>query len=208
MKTMPSKAAGKPGDKECTTPISLRDVQDRIVCVRGVSVLLDADVAALYGVETKRVNEAVRNNPGKFPDNYMFVLTKEETVALRSKFSTAKPSPKSRVPPKAFTEKGLYMLATILKSRLAIEATFAIIETFAQVRALKRGLVDLHKEPDKRKQVEKMHRFGELLADVVMPDPDSVETEPTLELNFLIGKLKHTVRRIKRRPEAAVTSDE
>ena len=208
MKTTPSKVAGKPLAKESTTPIPLRDVQDRIVCVRGVSVLLDADVADLYGVETKRVNEAVRNNPGKFPDGYMFVLTEEETDALRSKFSTAKPSPKSRVPPKAFTEKGLYMLATILKSRVAIEATFAIIETFAQVRALKRELVDLHKEPDKRKQVEKMHRFGELLADVVMPDPDSVETESTLELNFLIDKLKHTVRRIKRqRPAAAVTSE-
>ena len=202
MKTTPSKGTGKPVAGKSSAPISLRDVQDRIVCVRGMSVLLDADVAALYGVETKRVNEAVRNNPGKFPDGYMFVLTEEETVALRSNFSTTKPSPKSRVPPKAFTEKGLYMLATILKSRLAIEATFAIIETFAQVRALKRGLVDLHTEPDKRKQVEKMHRFGELLADVVMPDPDSVETESTLELNFLIGKLKHTVRRIKRaRPE-------
>ena len=202
MKTTPSKGTGKPVAGKSSAPISLRDVQDRIVSVRGVSVLLDADVAALYGVETKRVNEAVRNNPGKFPDGYMFVLTEEETVALRSNFSTTKPSPKSRVPPKAFTEKGLYMLATILKSRLAIEATFAIIETFAQVRALKRGLVDLHTEPDKRKQVEKMHRFGELLADVVMPDPDSVETESTLELNFLIGKLKHTVRRIKRaRPE-------
>ena len=90
MKTTPSKVAGKPLAKESTTPIPLRDVQDRIVCVRGVSVLLDADVADLYGVETKRVNEAVRNNPGKFPDGYMFVLTEEETEALRSKFSTAK----------------------------------------------------------------------------------------------------------------------
>ena len=98
--------------------ISYSDVQQRIVCVRDKSVIIDADVAALYGVETRRVNEAVRNNPDKFPFDYMFVLTDEETRALRSKISfleqgrnlrskisTTKLSSKSRVAPKAFTEK-------------------------------------------------------------------------------------------------------
>ena len=63
------------------------------------------------GVETKRINEAVRNNPDKFPDDYMFELTEEELQVLWSKFSTAKMSNKNRYMPKAFTEKGLYMLA-------------------------------------------------------------------------------------------------
>ena len=98
--------------------ISYADVQQRIVCIRDTSVIIDADVAALYGVETRRVNEAVRNNPDKFPLDYMFVLTDEETRALRSKISsleqrgdlrskisTTKLSSKSRVAPKAFTEK-------------------------------------------------------------------------------------------------------
>ena len=148
--------------------ISYSDVQQRIVCVRDKSVIIDADVAALYGVETRRVNEAVRNNPDKFPLDYMFALTDEETRILRSKISslerggnlrskisTTKLSSKSRVAPKAFTEKGLYMLATILKSKRATAATFAIIETFAKVRGLKRELVELHKEGDKRKQADK-----------------------------------------------------
>ncbi len=112
MKNTVSPGERKPVVERDIPPIPIQDVRGRIVCLRGVSVLLDADVAALYGVETKRVNEAVRNNPGKFPDGYMFVLTDAETDELRSKSSTAKPSPKSRVPPKAFTEKGLYMQGT------------------------------------------------------------------------------------------------
>jgi hypothetical protein len=115
-----------------STPIAYSDVERLIVSVRGQPVIVDADVAKLYGVATKRVNEAVRNNPEKFPADYMFELTADELSDLRSKISSAKVSPKSRVLPKAFTEKGLYMLATVLKSQRATEATFAIIETFAK----------------------------------------------------------------------------
>ena len=106
------------------------EVQKRIVCVRGMTAIIDADIAELYGVETKRVNEAVRNNPDKFPPDYMFELTSSELEDLRSKISTANLSSKSRALPKVFTEKGLYMLATILKSKQAIATTFAIIESF------------------------------------------------------------------------------
>lgn len=168
--------------------------------VREQSVILDADVAELYGVATRQVNEAVRNNPDKFPSDYTFALTEEELADLRSKFSTANVSPKSRVPPKAFTEKGLYMLATILKSKKATAATFAIIETFAKVRSLKRELVELHEETDKKRQSQRLSRFGEMLTDIVMPDVDTVETESSLELNFFIGKIKHTVRKVRKNP--------
>ena len=161
-------------------------------------MILDANVAELYGVETKHVNQAVRNNRDKFPADYVFELTPDEVNDLRSKFLTANVSPKSRVLPKAFTEKGLYMLATILKSKQATAATFAIIETFAKVRALKRELVDLHEETDKKRQTQRLNRFGEMLTDIVMPDLDTVETESSLELNFFIGKIKYTVRRIRK----------
>ena len=114
--------------------ISNADVQSRIIYVRDFPVIVDADVAEIYGVETKRVNEAVRNNPDKFPEDYMFELTLDERNDLWSKISSTKLSSKSRALPKAFTEKGLYMLATILKSKQATAATFAIIETFAKVR--------------------------------------------------------------------------
>ena len=179
------------------TPVAYSEVEKLIVSVRGQPVIVDADVAKLYGVATKRVNEAVRNNPEKFPSDYLFALTAEELSDLRSKISSAKISSKSRVLPKAFTEKGLYMLATILKSQRATEATFAIIETFAKVRTLKRELVELHNAPKGQEQAEKMRHFGETLSDIVMPDLETVETESSLELNFLIGKLKHTVKRIK-----------
>ena len=174
------------------------DVQSRIIYVRDFPVIVDADVAEIYGVETKRVNEAVRNNPDKFPGDYMFELTADERNNLRSKISSTKISSKSRALPKAFTEKGLYMLATILKSKQATAATFAIIETFAKVRYLKRELKELHQEPNKRVQMNKMHNFGEVLSDIIMPDLETVETESSLELNFFIGKIKHTVRRIKK----------
>ena len=179
-------------------PILYSQVQSHIIEIRHMPVIIDADVAALYGVETKRVNEAVRNNPDKFPEDYMFVLTADELKNLRSKNSSTKVSAKSRSLPKAFTEKGLYMLATILKSQRATAVTFAIIETFAKVRNLKRELKELHKETDASKQKVKMQHFGEVLSDIVMPDLETSETESTLELNFFIGKIKHTVKRVKK----------
>ena len=194
------------GLKDRILAISNTSVQSRIINVRDMPVIVDADVAEIYGVETKRINEAVRNNRDKFPEDYMFVLSLDELADLRSKISTTKISTKSRVLPKAFTEKGLYMLATILKSKQATAATFAIIETFAKVRYLKRELKELHQEADKRKQMSKMQNFGEVLSDIIMPDLETVETESSLELNFFIGKIKHTVRRIKkaarRKPKA------
>ena len=112
-----------------------------MVTLRDQQVILDSDVAELYGVETKRVNEAVSNNPEKFPEGYIWELTEEEVLALRSKISTLKKAGRgqhSKYPPKAFTEKGLYMLATILKSPEAVETTIAIVEAYAKLRELSR----------------------------------------------------------------------
>ena len=181
----------------------VQKVESMILGIRGENVILDADVAYLYGVETKRINEAVKNNPDKFPEDYMFVITDEELQVLRSTRSTSnilrsKFSTKSRTLPKAFTEKGLYMLATILRSKKSIEVTFAIIETFVKVREMKRELVDLHNETDKNILSDKMNHFSDVLSDIVMPDLETSETESILELNFIIGKIKHTVKRIRK----------
>ena len=181
-----------------TALIQESDVAAKIAVIRGLPVIADADVADLFDVETRRINEAVKNNPNKFPRHYMFELTKSELRDLRSKISTTKVSSKSRSVTKVFTERGLYMLATILKSEKATDVTFAIIETFAKVRSLKRELVELHKEADKQKQASKMKHFGEVLSDIVMPELSTSETESTLELNFIIGKIKHTVKRVKK----------
>ena len=99
--------------------IKYDQVKEKIIELREQQVILDSDVAGLYGVETKRINEAVRNNPDKFPDGYLFELAKEEWELLKSKFSTSIKGGKVKLPT-AFTEKGLYMLATILKSPKAV----------------------------------------------------------------------------------------
>ena len=182
--------------------IPLKDVEDRIIVVRNQKVLLDRDVAELYGVKTREINQAVRNNPRKFREGYMFELTSEESSILRSKLLTLEQTNGkgrySKYNFKAFTERGLYMLATIQKSQRAENATIAIIETFTKVRELKRELLELHKEADKEKQKTKMQHFGEVLTDIVMPDLQTSETESSLEINFLIGKIKHTVKRVRK----------
>lgn len=183
--------------------ISAEEVEEKIVEIRNQRVLLDRDVAVLYGVETREVNQAVRNNPQKFPDGYVLFLTDEETSALRSKNLTLEQATRGRghhtkYNYKAFTEKGLYMMATILKSQRATSATLAIIETFAKVHNLKRELKELHSESDKEVQKIKMKHFGEVLTDIVMPDMETSGTESSLELNFIIGKIKHTVKRVRK----------
>ena len=90
------------------------------------------------------------------------------------------------------------MLATILHGERARSVTFAIIETFYKVRSLKRELVALHNETDKVVQAQKMKHFGEILSDIVMPDLETSETESSLEINFVIGKVKHTVKRVRK----------
>ena len=129
----------------------------------------------------------------------MFELTPNELRDLKSKVLISNVSNNSRRgATKAFTERGLYMLATVLKGERARQVTFTIIETFFKVRELKRELLDLHKETDKQKQQSKMQHFGEVLTDIVMPDLQTRETESSLEINFLIGKIKHTVKRVRK----------
>ena len=179
-------------------PLSIKEVENKIAVIRGIPVIADADVASLYGVETRRVNEAVGNNPEKFPSHYMFELNVSELQDLRSKISTTNVSLMNRNSTKVFTERGLYMLATILHGERARAVTFAIIETFYKVRSLKRELLELHGEADKDVQDQKMKHFGEVLTDIVMPDMETSETESSLEINFIIGKLKHSVKRVRK----------
>ena len=190
---------------ECAV-VDINMVKSRMLIVRDQPVLLDRDVAALYGVQTKEINQAVRNNPDKFPEGFLLQLNNDEFSDWKSKILTSNLSPAEknaikmgvRRAPKAFTERGLYMLATVLKGELATKATLAIVNTYAQVRSVKRELLELHKEGDKKKKHALMQHFGETLTDIVMPDPDEVETDSSLELNFFIGKIKHTVRKIKK----------
>ena len=177
-------------------PVTSKDVESRIVIVRGQHVLLDRDVAELYGVETKRINEAVKNNPEKFPPRCIIYLDEEESAVLRSKFSTIEPSQGkghySKYNFKAFTERGLYMLATILKSPRATQTTLAIIDTFVEVREMARTMGALQNVIDGgTEQQSLLQKTGQLLATVVGNNLSTASTETEIELNFAVVKIKH-----------------
>src|SRR4030043_804011 len=173
------------------------NLQDRIIELRGQSVLLDADVAEIYGVETKRINEAVKNNPDKFPAGYIIELDKKEWDGLKSKFSTSIKGGKVKLP-SAFTEKGLYMLATILKSPIATQTTIAIIETFSKIRELSRNIKTLSDVKDKGKQQNLMQKSGEIIAEILDDSLQTTDTETSIEINFAVVKFKHLIKRKKK----------
>lgn len=175
--------------------IKFETVNDKIITIRGEKVLLDSDVAVLYGVETKEINQAVKNNPDKFPKGYTVTTSKEEKMELVKNFDRFERLKHSTVFPTAFTEKGLYMLATILKSPQATETTIAIVETFAKIKELSRTIAELSETPEEFKQKSLMEKGGEIIADILGDDLKTTDTETTIELNFAVLKFKHSIKR-------------
>jgi hypothetical protein len=102
----------------------------RILSIRGHRVMLDADLAELYGVPTKRLNEAVRRNAARFPEDFMFQLTAEEAETLRSQFATSNGRGGRRYIPYAFSELGVAMLSSVLNSERAVQVNIAIIQGY------------------------------------------------------------------------------
>jgi len=158
---------------------------------------LDSDVAKLYGVETRDINKAVKNNPDKFPDNYILQLDKAEKSELVENFHRFDPLKHSTVLPKAFTEKGLYMLATILKSAKATKTTISIIETFSKVKEITKTIRKIPTVKENTpKQQALMQRAGELISDLIVPEElDTSESEASIELNLAVVKFKYSVKK-------------
>jgi len=177
-----------------TNIVKFSDVEEKIIIIRNEKVILDSDVAALYGVETMRVNEAVKNNPDKFPAGYILELNKKEKQEVIEIFDNPKIK-FSPALPKAFTEKGLYMLATILKSPRATQTTIAIVEAFAKIRELSRTIAELSESPEEFKQKSLMQKSGDIIADLMGEEMKTSDTETSIELNFAVFKFKHTVKR-------------
>lgn len=113
--------------------IATEHIEKNIYTIRGVEVMIDSEIANIYNVETKRINEAVKRNPKKFPSDLMFQLTQEEFDKLRSQIATTNFT-MTRILPKVFTEQGIYMLATVLKSDKATDVTLSIMRTFTKLR--------------------------------------------------------------------------
>lgn len=109
-------------------------LRDRLYVIRGKRVLLDADLAIIYGYTTKRLNEQVKRNISKFPSDFMFQITDEEVEDLWSQNATANINSKSRSKPYVFTEQGLYMLMTVLKGTLAEKQSIALVRTFKKMK--------------------------------------------------------------------------
>ena len=110
------------------------NIENMIYEIRGKQVMLDSDLAKLYNVETKRINEAVKNNPDKFPGRFYFRINENEFLSLKSKFSTSKGG--SRKGHNVFTEQGIAMLSTILKSKVAVETSIRIMDAFVKMRKI------------------------------------------------------------------------
>ena len=177
--------------------VKFNQVEEKIITVRNQPVLLDSDVAVLYDVKTKEINQAVKNNPEKFPKGYIFELDDKEVVDLRSKILTTNLS-MSRVSPKAFTKKGCYMLATILKGEKATKTTIDIIEAFDKMQEMSDSIVELMKDhQNEQKQKEMVLKGEELFGDIIGNALDTVGTETSFELNLAAFKIEHTVKRSK-----------
>ena len=190
--------------------LNLTIIEEKLLEIRNKKVLLDRDVAHLYGIETKRVNEAVKNNPEKFPEGYVIYLDEEETDFLRSKnsfletgnepvenFDRFQKLKHSTVRPKAFTDKGLYMLATILKSPKATETTIAIIETNSKLKQFSKAIQSINVDQNENSKQDLMQKGNDLLAEILEDEMPIDETETSIEFNFALLKLKHTVKRKK-----------
>lgn len=137
------------------TPVEM--IEKKILLIRGHRVMIDSDLSSLYGVTTKRLNEQVKRNRDRFPEEFMFQLTereKAEVVANCDHLKRLKFSPNL---PNAFTEHGAIMLATVLNSPLAVQTSIQIVKTFVKLRqmladnsALARKLIDLEKKYDRQ----------------------------------------------------------
>ena len=140
--------------------IAIEDIVQRIYFIRGVKVMLDRDLAALYEVETKVLKQAVRRNIGRFPPDFMFELTKDENSSLRSQNVTLKRGQHSKYLPFAFTEQGVSMLSSVLRSERAVQVNIQIMRTFVKIRQmlqvhaeLKQELAELRSQTDERFQI-------------------------------------------------------
>lgn len=175
---------------------NISEVESKIIILREQQVILSNHVAELYGVETREVNQAVKNNPEKFPDGYVIELDKkekDEVVKIFDNLGNLLYSPSN---PKAFTEKGLYMLATILKSPKAVETTIAIVEAYAKLRELSRVITEVPQhEDDKTVQQSLMQRGGQLASELLSDTLPVRSSETSVELNLAMLKFKHTVKR-------------
>ncbi len=150
-------------EKQETSLTIIEGIEEKIYLIRGQKVMFDSDLAEVYNVTTKRLNEQVKRNVNRFPEDFMFQLTKEESESLRSQFATSnKNRGGRRYYPYVFTEHGAVMLASILNSPTAIEASIKVVRAFIKMRSILALHQDLAERLEKLEKTADKHdqNFG------------------------------------------------
>jgi len=181
--------------KEGIIPSEL--IASKIFIIRRLKVMLDRDLAELYGVQTKALKQAVKRNINRFPEDFMFVLSSEEAINLRSQFVTSSLSQwgGTRYPPMAFTEQGVAMLSSVLKSDRAIQVNIQIMRVFTRLRQILSSTKDLRRELDELKRVtDERFRIVFTTLDQLL----STEERPKRKIGFTV-KEKAAVYKTKKR---------
>jgi len=176
--------------------ITQDQVKSKIIKLRNQNVLLDSDVAELYGVETKRINEAVKRNWEKFPEGYLLELNSSEWLLLKSQIATSIEKGGKTKLPTAFTERGLYMLATILKGPQAIRTTLAIIDTFMQVKELIQNVHQMANAKDEQK-IEIFNNSTDIISELLDSDLIMSQHETSFKLKLPFFEVSRKVTKVK-----------
>jgi hypothetical protein len=163
-------------------------IEKRILLIRGQKVMLDEDLAELYGVETKSLKRAVRRNRSRFPGDFMFVLTIAEYSSLRYQFGTIKRGQHSKYLPYAFTEQGIAMLSGVLHSRRAVKVNVAIMRAFVRLReifAMHKELAGKLEDLERKFEIhdKQIHAVFEAIRQLMIPDQN-----PKRRIGFEIDK--------------------
>ena len=179
--------------------ISNMDIENKIILIEDKPVILDVDIAGFYGVETKDINRAVKNNPNKFPDGYIIELDKEIKNELVKNFHRLDNLKHSTANIKAFTEKGLYMLATILKGERATKITIKIIDTFAKFKEITSDLSIASNVKNQEEKANVLQRAGLNLMDLLTENlhQETITTKTRITLDLGIIKVEREVEKSK-----------
>lgn len=174
-------------------------IEDKIVIIKNKPVLLDVDVASFYQVETREINQAVKNNPKKFPDGYILKVDKTTKNELIKNFDRLENLKHSTAALKAFTERGLYMLATILKGDRATKTTIKIIDTFARFREATNNLNLANNINNPDEKADLLKKSGVVLVDLITDNlqSDTITTKTKITLDLGILKIE---REVEKRP--------
>ena len=179
-----------------TTLVPIERIASKIYLIRDIKVMLDRDLAELYGVETKVLKQAVRRNIDRFPADFMFELGRDEFNNLRSQIVTSSWGG-ARYLPMAFTEHGILMLSSILKSERAVQVNIQIMRTFTKLRE---ALID---SKDLRKELEELRQITEERFQIVFETLDqllTIESKPKKKIGYTVKeKQKAYAKRTKRK---------